>query len=69
MKVTRTSPFSKITRTLDLNITEAQVEAYANGALLQNAFPNLNADEREFYKTGITGEEWDQLFGGSEDAV
>jgi hypothetical protein len=69
MKVTRTSPFSKITRTLDLDITEAQVEAYANGALLHNAFPNLNADEREFYKTGITGEEWDQLFGGSEEAV
>ena len=68
MKVTRTSPFSRVTRTLDLNITEAQVEAYANGALLQNAFPNLNADEREFYKTGITGEEWDQMFGGSEEA-
>jgi hypothetical protein len=68
MKVTRTSPFTQITRTLDLDITEAQVEAYANGALLQNAFPNLNADEREFYKTGITGEEWDQMFGGSTEA-
>jgi hypothetical protein len=68
MKVTRTSPFTRITRTLDLDITEAQVEAYANGALLQVAFPNLNADEREFYKTGITGEEWDQIFGGSEEA-
>jgi len=68
MKVTRTSPFSRVTRTLDLNITEAQVEAYANGALLQVAFPTLSADEREFYKTGITGEEWDQMFGGSEDA-
>jgi hypothetical protein len=68
MQVTRRSPFTGITRTLDLNITEAQVEAYANGALLQVAFPNLNADEREFYKTGITGEEWDQVFGGSTEA-
>jgi hypothetical protein len=68
MKVTRTSPFTRITRTLDLNITEAQVSAYNAGALLQNAFPNLNADEREFFKTGITGEEWDQMFGGSTDA-
>jgi hypothetical protein len=69
MQVTRRSPFTGITRTLDLNITEAQVEAYANGALLQVAFPTLNADEREFYKTGITGEEWDQMFGGAEEAV
>jgi hypothetical protein len=68
MQVTRRSPFTGITRTLDLNITEAQVEAYANGALLQVAFPTLNADEREFYKTGITGEEWDQMFGGSTEA-
>ena len=68
MQVTRRSPFTGITRTLDLNITEAQVEAYANGALLQVAFPTLNADEREFYKTGITGEEWDQIFGGSTEA-
>jgi hypothetical protein len=67
MKVTRTSPFTGITRTLDLNITEAQVSAYNAGALLQNAFPTLNADEREFYKTGITGEEWDQMFGGSKE--
>jgi len=68
MKVTRTSPFTGVTRTLDLNITEAQVSAYNAGALLQNAFPTLNADEREFFKTGITGEEWDQMFGGSEEA-
>lgn len=68
MKVTRTSPFTQITRTLDLDITEAQVEAYANGVLLQVAFPNLSADDREFYKTGITGEEWDQVFGGSTEA-
>jgi hypothetical protein len=68
MKVTRRSPFTGITRTLDLNITAAQIAAYNGGALLQNAFPQLSADEREFYKTGITGEEWDQTFGGSEEA-
>lgn len=66
MHVTRRSPFTGITRTLDLNITARQVAAYDNGALLQNAFPNLSADEREFYKTGITGEEWDQMFGSSD---
>lgn len=51
---------------MELAITEAQVQAYNNGALLQNAFPNLNADEREFFKTGITPQEWDAQFGGDE---
>jgi len=66
MKVTRTSPFTGITRTLDLNITLAQVARYNNGWLLQEAFPQLTAGEREFYKTGITDEEWEQHIGGDE---
>ena len=66
MKVTRTSPFTGITRTLDLNITEAQVSAYNRGALLQNAFPQLSAGDREFFKTGITDEEWNKHIGGNE---
>ena len=33
------------------------------GALIQNAFPELSADEREFVKTGITPKEWDAMFG------
>jgi hypothetical protein len=66
MKVTRTSPFTGITRTLDLNITAAQVARYSNGWLLQEAFPQLSAGEREFYKTGITDEEWEQTIGGDE---
>ena len=32
--------------------------------LIQNAMPNLSADEREFLMTGITPEEWAEL---SED--
>ena len=34
------------------------------GALIQNAFPELDADEREFIKTGITPKEWEAMFGG-----
>jgi len=66
MQVTRTSPFTGITRTLDLNITAAQVARYNNGWLLQDAFPNLSAGEREFFKTGITDEEWNKYIGGDE---
>ena len=62
MLITRTSMFSGKVRSMELPITEAQIIAYQNGALIQNAFPNLTASEREFYKTGITDEEWNVLF-------
>lgn len=32
------------------------------GKLIQNAFPELSAGEREFLITGITPEEWNELF-------
>ena len=47
---------------MDIAVTEEQMQAYANGALVQHAFPNLSADEREFIMTGITAQEWDQAF-------
>ena len=62
MEVTRTSALTGNTRTLDLNVTMEQMFAFVNGALLQEAFPNLTAEEREFIKTGITAEEWDAVF-------
>jgi hypothetical protein len=67
MKITRTSSLTGITRTKEINVTEEQILAWEMGELIQNAMPNLTADEREFIKTGITGEEWDQLFGGAEE--
>jgi hypothetical protein len=67
MKVTRRSVLTGIVRTLDLNITDDEVEAYNSGVLIQDAFPNLTPGEREFIKTGITDEEWDQAFGTDED--
>jgi hypothetical protein len=67
MQITRTSIATNITRTRELAITPQQVDSYVNGALLQDAFPNLSADEREFFKTGITAEEWDAMFGEQEE--
>jgi hypothetical protein len=36
---------------------------WRNGRLLQDAFPTLTADQREFIKTGVTQEEWYSLLG------
>ena len=67
MLVTRQSIFTGIERTVDLPITEDQYERWCNGELVQNAFPQLNADEREFLMTGCTPEEWDEMFGEEEE--
>lgn len=63
MKIIRTSPFTNKVHTREINVTEAQLEAWQNGQLIQVAMPHLSADDREFIKTGITAEEWNDAFG------
>lgn len=48
--------------TKDLPITQEQIDMYYNGMLIQDAFRNLSAADREFFKTGITDEEWKTAF-------
>lgn len=38
-------------------------QARKGGMYIQDAYPNLTADEREFLISGTTPEEWDRLFG------
>jgi hypothetical protein len=66
MKVTRRSPFSGKLRRLDLDITQEQIDRWLSGELIQNVFPHLSAGEREFLKTGITEEEWNDTFNTKE---
>ena len=63
MNITRRSQLSGKEHTMFLDITEDQIAAYAAGAFVQDAFPNLTAGEREFIMTGITPTEWDEVFG------
>jgi hypothetical protein len=67
MKITRTSMFTGIERTLDLPITEAQIAQWQAGGLIQNVMPELSADEREFVMTGVTAQEWSTEFGDEND--
>ena len=62
MKIKRTSPVSGITREIELDITPEELSTYREGDLLQKAFPRLSADDREFFKTGIFGDEWDVFY-------
>ena len=67
MEIVRTSQMTGKVRSMDLPITQDQINAYEGGMLLQDAFPNLSADQREFFKSGITPEEWNAAFGPEED--
>lgn len=67
MLITRTSMVSGETHTIDIpSVTEDQMRLYEQGALAQDAFPDANADEREFIMTGITAEEWSRHFSEEE---
>jgi hypothetical protein len=62
MLITKTSIFSNKTRTIDLPITQEQIDRWQAGELIQNAMPNLTVDQREFLMTGAWGDEWDEAF-------
>lgn len=52
------------------NAHAADVQAgfadYSEGALIQNAFPMLTMEEREFIMTGMTPEQWEETMGSDE---
>ena len=67
MNVTRTSIKSGITRTINLDVYPHELARWEAGELIQVAMPRLDADGREFNKTGITAEEWEEIFPPEED--
>lgn len=63
MNITRTSPISGKDTTMFLPVTEEQITSWLNGTLVQDAFPHLTDGQREFIKTGITPEDWEEVCG------
>ena len=62
MRIVRTSALTGKTNIREINVTEAQIEAWEGGELIQDAMPHLPADDREFIMTGITSEEFESIF-------
>jgi hypothetical protein len=65
IQVTKTSELTGKKHTLELPLTPEQAEdglyKLREGIHIQDAFPMLDADQREFILTGITAEEWKTL--------
>ena len=67
MLIKRRSPFSGKENELEIDVNEYQLKLWQTGTPIQIAMPNISADDREFIMTGITPEEWDNMF--NEDNV
>lgn len=59
--ITRTSPITNETICMEIEITQDQYDAWKSGVLIQDAMPDLSADDREYIMTGMTPEDWDKL--------
>ena len=66
MKITRTSMISGKPHTMDLDVTQEQIDLWQSGRFIQYAMPNLCPDERRFLMTGITPEEWATQLGEND---
>lgn len=69
MNITHISQLSGIERTIELPITQAQIDAHTNGEHIQVVMRNLTPGQREFYMTGITDEEWDRAFPEEDETT
>ena len=62
MIIKRRNPFNGKINEIDIPVTKEQLIAWENGTLIQHAMPNVSADHREFIMTGITPEQWVEMF-------
>ena len=67
VEVTRISPLTGNVNKMYLDVSQEQVEEWNKPGkerrLIQDIFPNLNEDEREFIMTGYTPADWRNLYG------
>lgn len=53
---------AQVARAYEVGATNAQVFDWMDGTLIQEAMPDLSPDQREYIITGLTPEEWDEIF-------
>jgi|TARA_R110000796_G_scaffold208909_1_gene325242 redox-regulated HSP33 family molecular chaperone len=63
MLITRKSPVTGRINTLSIDVDQPQIDAWESGMLIQDAMPDLTADEREFIMTGSHENDWETLIG------
>lgn len=46
----------------EIDVSQSQLDRWKAGELIQNVMPHLSADDREFLMTGLTPEDWEEMF-------
>ena len=67
MTISKQSPLTGKRNTRTINCTPQQYRAWQQGQLIQEAMPQVSADDREFLITGYTPEDWNKLFAPTND--
>lgn len=67
MLIQRRSVLSGNINEMDLDITDSQLEMWLNGFMVQDAFPHLSADEREFLISGMSVPEQEWFFKNEDE--
>lgn len=72
MLITMTSALTGEQHSREIDVDALALLAYMSGTdprPIQQAFPHLTADDREFIMTGITPDEWASLHGEVYDTL
>jgi hypothetical protein len=67
MKIKRVSPITGIETIKEIDTTQHNIDLWMEGLLIQDAFPNVSMMDREFILTGMTEEDWKNVFGEEID--
>lgn len=64
---TFTGPCVVTGKSYSVAVDGEQLYAYRRGKKIQDAFPTISADDREFLMSGISPEGWKQTFKNEEE--
>ena len=70
MLIFNKSIFTGKVSSMELDVTQEQIDEFNSTPRtrsIQQIFPNLTPDQREFMLSGSTPEEWNSLFPDTED--
>lgn len=66
MIIKRESIISGKSSTMDLPVTQVQIDMWQSGMCIQDCMPHLEIHQREFLITGMSIEEQNRIFNNSE---
>lgn len=58
MLISRKCPYTGKINDREIKVTVDEIRRWQHGTLIQDAMPNVSAEDREFIMTGITPEAW-----------